>query len=579
MVFTFLETLNIEIDLTVLRKDSQPYSALLYQHEGNLHADDTCIRNNTNAEPQLLAFLKKSLESNADLALTPEYCCPWTVIEYIIKNQTHWPRDGKLWAYGCEAITKQQIQDFRTAYTNNEVHIHFDNIVLQKDGNYLDPLVYIFRGSHNEQPKLIILIQFKTAHMGVWTSPIERDNYIGGEEIYVLRNSRTSIHFFSLICSEAMNFQDAMVPEMLEHLDWDDRPYLIFNPQLNPNPTHDRFCRFKEYILRNDRKELITLNWTAASKLLNHDLTLNNSSRSGFYMKSVEADLSHRRIKQNHALGMYYFSFGQNKHAFVLNSIAHAFLIHNAPVSIVAGLPEQQRRDGPRTVGTFTFNATNVSLETSTAGISDSHLDYLKSAGCTCTFLNDPNTCILEKEMLVSLTSGNIKKIFGKEWSEIHNLYALQSDQQTEINRRITFTQDSYESNEAQRRLYLETVSELEHSILTHPELFPESIKDLGSEVLRIGYTNDARNNNYRYNVITAAGEGKIATICYMGHSSDNQIVKAFDNLRGIFDNDNNNKRRVVIFYKREGRFCSKYDAEAGSILSTNVYGEKSIIK
>jgi hypothetical protein len=579
MQFTFIETLGIRTDFAVLNRDTQPYCILLYQHEGNLQADSNAIQNTTDVVPQLQAFLAKALETNVDLALTPEYCCPWSVIDFIIKNPAQWPRTGKLWVYGCVSITKDQLQEFYSDHLSQEVFIHFEDTILQKDKNYLDPLVYIFRGIHQEQPKLIVLIQFKTSHMGVWGNAIERDNLIEGNTIYILRNSTTSIHFFSLICSEAMNFKDAMTPTVIADLNWHDIPYLIFNPQLNPSPTHSQFCDFRKFVLSEERKELICLNWANTSQIMGRPLLPDKSSRSGFFIKSQEVDLSHDRIKHNHIMGMYYFNFEHHKHTYILNSTVNAFLVQNLPVHITEGLSVQRRREGPKTILTFSFHSTNKTLQEFHGDVSDSHLQYLHEAGCTCAFLINPAGCILEKEMLVSLTSGKIYKVLGQNWNNVLNLYSLQSSEQTEYNHRITYTEDINTTSVSQRSQYIDAINELEYNVFPHPELFPESLKDLKNKKLRIGYINTAQHDNYKYNVINGAGEREIATICFLGSAPQSIIGKVFNYLQGIFDKDHQNRSRVVIFYRFMGNIHSMFDSEAGRITSSAIYGNESILK
>ena len=83
MEFKFIDELNlgITIDLTVLQRDSQRYSILLYQHEGTLFADETRISNYSSVDIQFEEFFAKAKIENTDLALTPEYSCPWKVIK------------------------------------------------------------------------------------------------------------------------------------------------------------------------------------------------------------------------------------------------------------------------------------------------------------------------------------------------------------------------------------------------------------------------------------------------------------------------------------------------------------------
>ena len=50
--------------------------------------------------------------------------------------------------------------------------------------------------------------------MGVWDNTLEREKYIPGKEIYVLRNTHYSIYLFSNICSEAATLLLRIILEM-----------------------------------------------------------------------------------------------------------------------------------------------------------------------------------------------------------------------------------------------------------------------------------------------------------------------------------------------------------------------------
>ena len=53
-------------------------------------------------------------------------------------------------------------------------------------------LFYLFRGRHQGQDKLIVLVQFKTKHMGTRLTAMERDHLIEGKIIYILKNQGES---------------------------------------------------------------------------------------------------------------------------------------------------------------------------------------------------------------------------------------------------------------------------------------------------------------------------------------------------------------------------------------------------
>jgi len=577
--FRYVEDLDIGCDLSILRRSTQRHSIILYQHEGSIFGDNARIGNLNNVEVELSLFFEKSRSTSCDLALTPEYSCPWSIIVDIINHPDKWPTAEKLWAIGCESMTKEQLSSLKTTFNNENVYVHFDNAVLTNHLNYVDPLIYLFKGSHLGQNKLIVLLQFKTRHMGVWGSTLERDNLIQGNEIYVLRNSIDSINFLSLICSEAMNFQNELTPEKQRQIDWIDRPYLIFNPQLNPNPIHTNFTTFRKFIFQFPKKEIISLNWNNKTTFNGHSFLEFNSARSGFYIQSDEINRSEQRIKHNHKHGLYYFNLGIKKHAFLLNSSAVVFHIANPSVDIVNAMPQQIMREGPELIETFVLNANRDAFDILDNGITDGHVNYLTGVGCACNFLISDQNCILEKEKLVCLTSGKIDKELGNSWCTISNLFSIKLNENSEVNCRITFTEDTHHESIEFRSKYIDVITVLTNEILPNKAVYPESIADLKDDDLVIGYNTNSRKDNYKYNLLTAAGVGKVATICFLGSMPEFVINKTFNFLQALFDNDNNNKRRVVVFYKRDNMIISKSDPDAGIISATGDFDGPTIFK
>ncbi|PKP43154.1 MAG: hypothetical protein CVT93_00805 [Bacteroidetes bacterium HGW-Bacteroidetes-10] len=580
MNFLPIGDLEIKIDLSILRRISQRHSVLLYQHEGLIYADNTRIGNRNNVNTEFELFFEKSRLTRCDLTLTPEYSCPLIVIEDIISHPHKWPAAEKLWAIGCESMTKQQLKALQTNHNTENIYVHFDTSVLENQHNYVDPLIYLFRGIHCGHEKLIVLLQFKTIHMGIWGGGIvERDNLIQGNQIYILRNCPDSISFFSLICSEAMNFPEAMQQNQQAIQGWIDCPFLIYNPQLNPDPTHQNFTDFRKFVFRFSKKEIISLNWNNKSKIGDADFMKYKTSRSGFYIQSEEIDLSPARIKKNHMRGMYYFFYGIKKHAFLLNSTPTVFHVAIPPVDIIYALNQQIRREGPELLETCDFNAARNAIETLPNEISDQHVNYLTGVGCTCNFLITHQNCILEKEKLVCLTSGKIDKELGSTWSNIPNIFSIKINEDSEVNRRITFTEDTYPDSLAQRSNYIDTIAVLNDYVLPDKDVYPDSIADLKTDELVIGYNADSNADNYKFNVLTITGERRIATICFIGTMPDGVIEKTFDFLQAMFDKDNNHKRRVVVFYKRGNTILSKYDLNAGNIAVTSDFEGPTFLK
>ncbi|MGB5988391.1 MAG: hypothetical protein WBG43_01420 [Marinifilaceae bacterium] len=263
MNFQDISNLNITTELDILKRDTQCNSFFLYQHKGVFFADNTRIGNNDQdeAKSKFLNVLTKAKEENIAIVLSPEYSCPKSVIEEIIADDNLKPSVRKIWALGGESLNVEELNYLRTLDDEN-IHIHFEDCYSNSDKNYVDPLYYIFRGMYEGVEKLIVLIQFKSRHMGgLRSSQLEPENLIEGENVYIIKNNQSSIRLISLICSQAMNLNAAFEPELVTNHNWTDSPYLILSLQYNPNPSHNDFIAFKKFVLEKEKRELITLNW------------------------------------------------------------------------------------------------------------------------------------------------------------------------------------------------------------------------------------------------------------------------------------------------------------------------------
>ncbi|WPQ63300.1 hypothetical protein SIO70_00285 [Chitinophaga sancti] len=578
MQFVFLENLGITTHLRALEKRSNPYNVLLYQHEGHLKADNSFIGNRDNVDSRLHAIFEKAIQTNTDFFLAPEYCCSWRVIVANLSDKNKWPAREKLWAIGCESITPEEILAFQQETESDEIHIHFEQEIFNQGKSYVDPLVYLFRGVHDGRQKLIVLIQFKTAHMGPRAVPVERDNLIEGNSVYILRNGQTSVHFISLICSEAMNFPHTLDANTRTNILWEDATYLIFNPQMNPEPTHSEFCHFRKIVLESQRKEIITLNWHKDSTISkNNPLLAHKSSRSSIVLKSIDFEGIYRRIKSNHKKGVYYFFQKIDKHLYILNGQPHCFHFQITPVHITENLGVQHLRDGPNNFQTFFFNTANQLIEDDER-ISDYHLDYLEQTGCTSLFLTNKDTCILQKEIIVALSTGTAKKSHSGNWYEADNLTPFLAPIESDANNRLTFTEDRDRPNELVRENYIATLQELDN-ILSDASLFPPSIAYLQGKKLRIGYGENASGDNYMFNVVDESGTRVPITVCYVGQASEKIINQAFLLTQDLFDKTNKCREQVVVFYKRGNDIIPKYDQYAGKIGEVQTYDATSVLK
>lgn len=587
MQFKFLEEVfpSINLSLDVLSRDTLRYSMLLYQHQGVLFASPERIGNQDQelAHHQLSSFLGLLKSRNVDLGVTPEYVVPWSVLSDLLTNSDKWPADGKIWVLGMESINKGAITDF-AAQWGEQVIFHFDERVLACNENYLNATVYVFRAKIEGNQRLIALVQFKTKHMGAWSDDLERNYMIPGTEIYVVRNNSTSVGLFTLICSEAMNLVQDLDATVRAKLMWDDMPYLILNPQINPGPTHKYFLDFRNTVFAAEKKEIVSLNWNNCSKVFKNNLIKEGASRSGIFMRSTDFNFDARRIKKNHNLGMYYFYYGKDRHAFLLDSKTQAFQIDNPPVHIIGGVGAQQFRNGPEVMAAFNLGQDYVWEELNK--VSDGVEDYLKDYPCTNEFLLDPNSCVLEKERLVCLSSGEVPERADRTWANVNKLSSIRLSETTELNFRLTVPQDIKTESTVKRDYYIKAVEKLNNIILKDKTLYPVSMARYKADNILLGYCQQKDENGqkviaheyFRYNVVQENGDMVYATICYVPLGGKAAAKKVFSAVRGLFDNDSMSGARVVVYYESGNTYACICDPNPASIITTNNTSEESIL-
>jgi hypothetical protein len=288
------------VDLRVLHPDAQLYSAALLQPTENIQVMPEFIknRNNISAEQKHNEFLNLASREAVDLAITPEYSCPWNVLDQILQNEI-FPHEGKLWILGCESIQPAELLSFIERH--HEIVWIYDEPAPQVGKKFLDIVCCLFNAKNaKNQIKRVISVQLKSQPMADTHYYIERDNLITGSVRYIFRNSGNSIYLAVIICSDALSFLVRELPFAL-HI-----PYLIIHIQLNPQPFHNAFKLYRqiEFITSGDRKELFTVNWARGVQI--EQLPQHEHGGSAFYTKATKLNLTDERINENHTKGLYY---------------------------------------------------------------------------------------------------------------------------------------------------------------------------------------------------------------------------------------------------------------------------------
>lgn len=550
MKFRFLDSVisDLVINLEVLTKDTNLYTSLLFQHSGTFISKASKFGNANDCSNKFNSFLSVAKNKSVSLALTPEYSCPWASIEWMLDNEDRWPNPSKLWAICCESITPDEITAFQKKYNKGNILVYFDVSALSNGGSgvLLDPLCYIFKASQNGIEKICIIIQFKTQHMGVWGDSSERDKYIFGNDVYILRNSRNSIYLFTNICSEAASFSITTTFQNEVDYRWDENPYIILNLQMNPKPTHDVFKSFRKNILTYNNKDIISLNWCRNTIYFETKRPLISESKSSIIFKTDDIDFENEtEFIHNHNFGLYYIFKKPKTHIFYLNPNIEVFLITNQKPSSAGSNESMIRRTGPKGSELFYWdNSRNTFNETK--NVDDGFSEFLDGLNCFTNSLRNTDINFIDKERLVNLSSGQvITKHDDKRWHKINKLISFTQDDNEAV-QRLTYVYD--ETSKTKRTNYIETMEFLNTKILPIQTLYPSTLSTFMNNCTEVMFS---RNDNYKFNLVTKDGKNK-ATVAYIGRSDNSTATKIFQKLQNLFESTDQSKKRVVVWYNEK---------------------------
>ncbi len=486
-------------DFAFLNPDSSLYRCILFQPAGNLFVSNAGILNDEEDHVRKFsAFLKLVRDQQADLAVCPEYSCPWTAIESAIEAG-HVPGPGRLWILGTQSITPSALAAIEERLP--EVSFVFDRSTVESAsiGNFVDPVCFVFQDTAG---KLVIAVQFKQQHMGVGHDPIERNCLIRGSVAYVIRNEDDSVSLAVLICSDALDFQLQKLPEVTEC------SYLIIHIQLNANPRNQPFASYRSALFDRspENKEIVCLNWAAGTQLTMDDtrFPLVEFPHSAIYTKSCDVNLTDDRLLHNHANGLFYFRWDEKRaHVFVAGSGEHCFEYISTKPSQADSSPAACSRTGPCGEAAYCWDGEHwVSVDEVPDG-SEEMLDQNQLLGRNpLVQLNK-----IQQERFVCLCCGDVK---GTKWESPTNLASFQIDAQ-EILARTTFCHDA---------LGLEAINERLAKVKTLLDIFESNINfsaccagDLAGS--RVHYEGDSPHFN------VYKGDSAYGTAAYIGPTSN----------------------------------------------------------
>ena len=318
--------------LTALEPRPEPYLALLCQPHGTIHASPARIGNSDppTVLPMYRAFLLDAVESQAQLAITPEYSVPWALIAEIIHGAPRPPK-GSLWALGCESITPAELDVLRIAANRSpDVRLLHETLQPQQRAQtaLLDPVVFVFWAADTAGADVLcFLVQFKTVASRD-PDHVELQSLCLGTSVYKFTAQAGDASLLALICSDAFAFTNTLVDAHCTNL-------LIVHIQLNPRPASVDYSAYRSRLFSvasNNNVEVICLNWGADVLTEDSPDTLISTPGSAWYIAPHGVAPTDAAVNQLHRDGVYYSIVGKRWHAFYLNYEPHSLLLRKQPV-------------------------------------------------------------------------------------------------------------------------------------------------------------------------------------------------------------------------------------------------------
>jgi len=240
-------------------------------------------------------FLGVAKEEHASLVLTPEYSFPYEVLNELIDDKVKWPEQGKLWCLGTQGESRDNFNNILKRWENKadvEVVDYASTRLHAK--SFVCPLIYLFL---NQAGKLVIIPQFKTESMADPRLSFEGSELCEGQTIFVFESVLNECEnvFLSLICADAIGVNSEEIFQAISK-----KSILLFNPQLNQNPRHERMLRLRDELINNNKLyvvRILTLTWSEKTQVMTPLLKF-RSPWSAFF-KRESGNLEDVKIRVN----------------------------------------------------------------------------------------------------------------------------------------------------------------------------------------------------------------------------------------------------------------------------------------
>lgn len=561
------------INLKALNPAREPYRAILLQPTGIVEANDVRVgHSDTELGHSLCAgFLSSAAQSHSDLAVAPEYCVPWSVVEEVVDGRFR-PPEGAIWVLGCESIAPAELQALAQKYSvAGQCVFHHEPIDQRQAAqrHYIDPLLYVFWTKNQDgQSVLFLLVQLKTVACRDYRD-VEQTSLCLGEKVYAFNRAINAMSLVSIICSDAFNFT--------EHIDSIHANCLLIHIQLNPKPAHADYAAYRTRLCSigtNSNVELLCLNWAKnvqEVKGAGNYLDWNNIAGSAWYAPPNKFSADDELIDSLHHRGLYYCLLAQRWHAFFLNYEGQIIQLQKQKLFF----PGEQALVPKNFVSVEERWSWNQDRNSWVSGAipNDGFSDVLMGYHAISEHLNlASQVSPLAVERAIEILMG--PRGNPTSWYMVKELDAIHLDKDEESIRRVTVHQDpdhtrpgsTYRLQRLQRA----------HDAIGLPQYevpWPPPVRDLAS-----GFKLSWKRDSPHHNIEPINGEGGPASLVYLSDQANNLMIenahqklskaimthalnKAFD--AGIIgealsDTIVRSQDRLCIVFRRDNRFGTR---------------------
>ncbi len=509
------------ISLQALNPAREPYRAILLQPSGIVEANDVRVGHADAAVGHKLCsgFLSAASQSHSDLAVAPEYCVPWSVVQEIVDGD-HRPPLGAIWVLGCESIAPADFQALAQQYDGvGDCVFHYEPLDERQAAQrrYIDPLLYVFWTQNQEgQSVLFLLVQIKTVACRDYRE-VEQTSLCLGTTVYAFNRGINTISLVSIICSDAFDFT--------EHVDAIHTNCLLIHIQLNPKPAHSDYAAYRARLCSvgtNSHVELLCLNWAKNIKEVKERggyADWKNVAGSAWYAPPAKFNADDDELIDSlHRGGIYYCLLAQRWHSFFLNYEGQIILLQKQKL-FFPGPQALAPRNFVTVEERWSWNTDSDSWE-SGAVANDGFSDALAAYYAIAEHLQLASQASpLAVERAIELLLGPRGK--PATWYAVKELEAVHLDKDEESIRRVTVHQDAdltrpgscYRLHRLQRA----------HDAIGLAQTavpWPPPVRDLAN-----GFKFSWSHNSPHHNVNPETGGGGPATLVFLSDQANDILI------------------------------------------------------